>query len=149
MGIDLHLVGPGGCWTDVSRTYYCGENPTQEQKDLYRLAYDYLQGVIALLKPGERIDQVVAKAPSVPERYRELLDNYSIAHSDAMRPHEYPRIERKKPSPEILEPNMVFSVETYFSEVGAKDTVKLEELVAVTEKDAEVLSNAPFDGRFV
>ncbi len=149
VGIDLHLVGPGGCWTDVSRTYYCGENPTQEQKDLYRLAYDYLQGVIALLKPGERIDQVVAKAPSVPEKYRELLDNYSIAHSDAMRPHEYPRIERKKPSPEILEPNMVFSVETYFSEVGAKDTVKLEELVAVTEKDAEVLSNAPFDGRFV
>ncbi len=149
VGIDLHLVGPAGCWTDVSRTYYCGENPTQEQKDLYRLAYDYLQGVIALLKPGERIDQVVAKAPSVPEKYRELLDNYSIAHSDAMRPHEYPRIERKKPSPEILEPNMVFSVETYFSEVGAKDTVKLEELVAVTEKDAEVLSNAPFDGRFV
>ncbi len=44
---------------------------------------------------------------------------------------------------------MVFSVETYFSEVGAKDTVKLEELVAVTEKDAEVLSTAPFDELFV
>ncbi len=44
---------------------------------------------------------------------------------------------------------MVFSVETYFSEVGAKDTVKLEELVAVTEKDAEILSNAPFDERLV
>jgi len=149
VGIDLHLVGPGGCWTDVSRTYYCGEHPTQAQKDLYRLAYDYLQGVIALLKPGERINQVVAKAPSIPEKYRELLDNYSIAHSDAMRPHEYPRIEKKKPSSEILEPNMVFSVETYFSEVGAKDTVKLEELVAVTEKDAEVLSTAPFDERLV
>jgi len=149
VGIDLHLVGPGGCWTDVSRTYFCGKNPTQEQKELYKLAHDYLQGVIALLKPGERIDQVVAKAPAIPEKYRELLDNYSIAHSDAMRPHEYPRIEKKKPSSEILEPNMVFSVETYFSEVGAKDTVKLEELVAVTEKDAEVLSTAPFDERFV
>ncbi len=60
VGIDLHLVGLGGCWTDVSRTYYCGNNPTQEQRDLYRTAYDYLQGVIALLKPGERIDHVVA-----------------------------------------------------------------------------------------
>ncbi len=149
VGIDLHLVGPGGCWTDVSRTYYCGENPTQEQKDLYKLAYNYLQGIIALLKPGERIDQLIAKAPKIPQKYRELLDNYSIAHSDAMRPHEYPRIERDKPTSEILEPNMVFSVETYFSEVGAKDTVKLEELVAVTEKDAEILSNAPFDERLV
>ena len=149
VGIDLHLVGIGGCWTDVSRTYYCGNNPTQEQRDLYRTAYDYLQGVIALLKPGERIDNVVANAPKIPDKYRELLDNYSIAHSDAMRPHEYPRIERDKPVPEILEPNMVFSVETYFSEVGAKDTVKLEELVVVTEKDPEVLSTGPFDKLFV
>lgn len=148
VGIDLHLVGLGGCWSDVSRTYYCGEKPTQGQRDLYRTAYDYLQGVIALLKPGERIDHVVANAPKIPDKYRELLDNYSIAHSDAMRPHEYPRIERDKPVPEILEPNMVFSVETYFSEVGAKDTVKLEELVVVTGKDPEVLSTGPFDKLF-
>ncbi|HEX9880222.1 MAG TPA: Xaa-Pro peptidase family protein [Candidatus Binatia bacterium] len=149
VGIDLHLIGPGGCWTDVSRTYYCGSNPTQEQKDLYKTAYDYLQGVIALLKPGERIDSVVARAPKIPEKYRELLDNYSIAHSDAMRPHEYPRIEKDKPVPDLLEPNMVFSVETYFSEVGAKDTVKLEELVAVTKSGSEVLSTGPFDERFI
>ncbi len=149
VGIDLHLVGPGGCWTDVSRTYYCGNNPTKEQKELYRIAHDYLQGMIALLKPGERIDHVIANAPKIPEKYRELLDNYSIAHSDAMRPHEYPRIERDKPVTDVLEPNMVFSVETYFSEPGQKDTVKLEELVAVTEKDPEVLSNAPFDELFV
>jgi Xaa-Pro aminopeptidase len=149
VGIDLHVVGPGGCWADVSRTYYCGEKPIQEQRDLYQLAHDYLQGVIALLRPGERIDQIVKKAPPVPEKYRPLLDNYSIAHSDAMKPHEFPRIERKKPSQDLLEPNMIFSVETYFSEVGGSQTVKLEELVAVTENGVEVLSTAPFDERFV
>jgi Xaa-Pro aminopeptidase len=149
VGVDLHIVGPGGCWADVSRTYYCGEKPTQEQKSLYHLAHDYLQGVIALLKPGERIDHVVAKVPEVPEKYRTLLDNYSIAHSDALKPHEYPRVERKKPSSELLEPNMVFSVETYFSEVGGTETVKLEELVVVTEKGPEVLSTAPFDERLI
>jgi Xaa-Pro aminopeptidase len=149
VGIDLHIVGPAGCWADVSRTYYCGGKPAKEHIDLYRLAYNYLQGVIALLQPGKRIDKVVRDAPKVPEKYRPLLDNYSIAHSDAMRPHEYPRIEREKTATDPLEPNMVFSVETYFSEVGGKETVKLEELVAVTEKGPEVLSTAPFDERLL
>lgn len=79
----------------------------------------------------------------------ELLCKYSIAHLDAMKPHEYPRIEKKKPAPDLLEPNMVFSVETYFSEVGGTQTVKLEELVAVTEKGREVLSTAVYEGRLI
>lgn len=149
VGIDLHVVGPAGCWADVSRTYYCGEKPTQEQKDLYRRTFDYLRGVISLLKPGERIDEVVKKTPPVPEKYQESLRNYSIAHSDAMRPHEYPRVEWKKPSPEILEPNMVFSVETYFGEVRDVVAVKMEELVVVTEKGPEVLSTAGYDERLI
>jgi Xaa-Pro aminopeptidase len=100
-----------------------------------------------LLKPGERIDRIVENVPKVPEKYRELLENYSIAHADAMRPHEFPRIEKRKPSQDLLEPNMVFSVETYFGEVGSREAVKIEELVAVTEKGAEVLSTALFDER--
>ena len=149
VGVDLHVVGPGACWADVSRTYYCGENPTQAQKDLYRLTLDYLQKVIALLKPGEHIDEVVKRMPPVPEKYQEQLKNYSIAHADAMKPHEYPRIEWKKTSTDSLEVGMVFSVETYFREVGAKDAVKIEELVAITEKGAEVLSTAPYEQRLL
>ena len=149
VGVDLHVVGPGACWADVSRTYYCGENPTQAQKDLYRLTLDYLQKVIALLKPGEHIDEVVKRMPPVPEKYQEQLKNYSIAHADAMKPHEYPRIEWKKTSTDPLEVGMVFSVETYFGEVGAKDAVKIEELVTITEKGAEVLSTAPYEQRLL
>ena len=149
VGVDLHVVGPGACWADVSRTYYCGENPTQAQKDLYRLTLDYLQKVIALLKPGEHIDEVVKRMPPVPEKYQEQLKNYSIAHADAMKPHEYPRIEWKKTSTDPLEVGMVFSVETYFGEVGAKDAVKIEELVAITEKGAEILSTAPYEQRLL
>ena len=149
VGVDLHVVGPGACWADVSRTYYCGENPTQAQKDLYRLTLDYLQKVIALLKPGEHIDEVVKRMPPVPEKYQEQLRNYSIAHADAMKPHEYPRIEWKKTSTDPLEVGMVFSVETYFGEVGAKDAVKIEELVAITEKGAEILSTAPYEQRLL
>ncbi len=149
VGVDLHVVGPGACWADVSRTYYCGENPTQAQKDLYRLTLDYLQKVISLLKPGEHIDEVVKRMPPVPEKYQEQLKNYSIAHADAMKPHEYPRIEWKKKSTDPLEVGMVFSVETYFGEVGAKDAVKIEELVAITEKGAEILSTAPYEQRLL
>jgi len=149
VGVDLHVVGPGACWADVSRTYYCGENPTQAQKDLYRLTLDYLQKVISLLKPGEHIDEVVKRMPPVPEKYQEQLKNYSIAHADAMKPHEYPRIEWKKTSTDPLEVGMVFSVETYFGEVGVKDAVKIEELVAITEKGAEVLSTAPYEQRLL
>jgi len=149
VGVDLHVVGPGACWADVSRTYYCGENPTQAQKDLYRLTLDYLQKVISLLKPGEHIDEVVKRMPPVPEKYQEQLKNYSIAHADAMKPHEYPRIEWKKTSTDPLEVGMVFSVETYFGEVGAKDAVKIEELVAITEKGAEILSTAPYEQRLL
>lgn len=149
VGVDLHVVGPGACWADVSRTYYCGENPTQGQKDLYRLTIDYLKKVVSLLKPGDRIDEIVKRVPEVPEKYQEQLRNYSIAHADAMKPHEYPRIEWKKTVSDPLEVNMVFSVETYFGEVGAKDAVKIEELVAITEKGAEILSTAPYEQRLL
>jgi Xaa-Pro aminopeptidase len=145
VGIDLHIIGPGGCWGDVSRTYLCGNTPREEQKILYKMTRDYLNGLIDLFKPGERIDRLVEKVPHVPEKFRTLLQNYSIAHSDGMRPSEYPDVDWKKPLTVCLEENMVFSVESYFSEVGGRDTVKLEELVLIGANGAEVLTDASYD----
>jgi Xaa-Pro aminopeptidase len=88
---------------------------------------------------------LVDKVPPVPEKFQTLLQNYSIAHSDGMRPSEYPDVDWKRPLQVDIVENMVFSVETYFSEVGGQETVKLEELILVGPKGAEVITNAPFD----
>jgi Xaa-Pro aminopeptidase len=147
VGIDLHLIGPGGCWGDISRTYLCGDKPKEDQTALYKRTREYLRGVIGLFKPGERIDRLVDRIPPVPEKYQTLLQNYSVAHSDGMRPSEYPDVDWKRPMQIPLEENMVFSVESYFSEVGAIDTVKLEEMVLIGPKGAELLTEAEYDER--
>jgi Xaa-Pro aminopeptidase len=145
VGIDLHMIGPGGCWGDISRTYLCGGTRSGEQRSLYGRAKDYLDRVIDLLRPGESIDRLVERLPPVLDRYRALLQNYSIAHSVGMRYSEYPNIDWKRPLPVCLEENMVFAVESYFGEVAGGEAVKLEEIVLIGEKGAEILTDAPYD----
>ena len=55
VGFDTDMVGPGGYFADISRTFHCGPaSPTRRQKQLYRLAHAEITHNLGLLRPGIR-----------------------------------------------------------------------------------------------
>lgn len=151
VGIDLHARGANGLRGDVSRTYLVGGDPTSEQRDLYRRAYDYMQETVSAIRAGHTYGDVLDAMPKVPAEFRVLLDSYAIFHGVGMSYAESPRVDHKTSKLDaVLRPNQVLSVESYFGEEGSPLAVKLEQQILVQEDGPEVLgSGIPFDERFV
>ena len=153
--IDTDMAGPLGYFADISRTYLCGDGkPSEEQDDAYKRAYEFLQQCLPLYRAGASFQEIAEKSPEVPDVYRE--NRYTIlAHGDGMS-DEYPAIFFSDRSdtglgnyPGHLEENMVISVESSWGRQNGLEQVKLEEQVIITRNGPEVISQAPFDWRFV
>src|SRR5579871_499895 len=95
VGIDFHGRGIGGLRGDTSRTFFVGDRPTAEQRDLYRRAYDYLRETADQIRAGRTYREVLESVPAVPQVYRPLLDNYHIFHGIGISYAESPRVDRK------------------------------------------------------
>lgn len=151
VGIDLHGRGPNGMRGDISRTFFVGAHPSREQRDLYRRAYEYLLGVIDVVRPGMALVDVRERAPSVPERYASQLYNYSIIHGVGLNHSGFPHVEKHKQVPDgVLQPNQIVSVECYFGEGNSSLAVKLEEDVIVQhDGPGRLAPDIPFDERFI
>jgi len=98
--------------------------------------------------------EIAEKCPEIPEEYKEQRYEV-IAHSNGMC-NEWPTIYFPDQSwggfgndPDVLEENMVMSIEGLGSKVGGRESVKLEEQVLITANGPEILSKAPFDERFL
>src|SRR5205814_7044804 len=51
--VDTDAIGVEGYFIDVSRTFLCGDvEATAAQRDVYRVAHDWMQAAIAELRPG-------------------------------------------------------------------------------------------------
>ena len=77
-----------------------------------------------------------------------------IAHGDGMS-DEWPTIYWPDQSwsgfgndDEVLQENMILSLEGLASKKGGRESVKLEEQIRITEGGPEILSFAPYDERF-
>lgn len=151
VGVDLHGRGINGLRGDASRTFLVGDHPTAAQCDLYRAAYDYMFGCIDLFRAGRTIREVMDAVPPVPERYRSQLLDYNVAHGMGLGSSGYPHLDpRKPPIDDILYPNQVLAVESYFGEEGSSVAVKLEEQIVVRDGVPEILGgDMPYDQRFV
>lgn len=152
VGVDLHGRGCNGLRGDSSRTFFVGDRPTREQRDLYRRAYDYLWATADVFRAGRTFDEILRLVPKVPEKYRERLYNLQIGHGIGIHYAGYPLIEKplKSRGDEALVPNQAMSIECYFGSDDEPDTVKLEEMVVVRDGPPEVLGpSIPFDDRFV
>jgi len=149
VGIDLHGRGINGLRGDGSRTFFVGDRPSTEQRELYKLAYNYLFETIDVFQSGRSFAQVLEKAPVVPEKYRAQLYNYNIGHGMGLGSSGYPHITKKKAQADAyLEPNQVIAVECYMGEVGSTQAVKLEEIIVICEGKPELLRpGIPFDER--
>ena len=67
---------------------------------------------------------------------------------------EWPSIKHTIDFPEkgydgVIEPGMVLCVEAYIGAVGARDGIKLEDQVLITETGYENLTRCPFDERLM
>ena len=147
VGVDLHGRGVNGLRGDGSRTFFVGDKPSAEQRDLYKRAYDYLLGAIEVFHSGRSFAEVLEKAPVVPEKYRAQLYNYNIGHGMGLGSSGYPHITKKKAQADAyLEPNQVLAVECYMGEEGGTQAVKLEEIIVIREGKPDILRpGIPYD----
>ncbi|HKY94723.1 MAG TPA: Xaa-Pro peptidase family protein [Kiloniellales bacterium] len=149
VSFDTDLIGPGGWYTDLSRSFLVGEGkPSDAQRRLYDLARRQIEHNVALLRPGESFLALTEKAFRLPDdcvanRYADIAHGCGLAV-------EYPLIWYAEDAAwgaydGLLEPGMVVCVESYVGAVGGREGVKLEEPVLITETGARVLSSYPLE----
>jgi Xaa-Pro aminopeptidase len=151
VAFDTDLIGPYGFCADLSRTWLCGDDdPSSEQRDLFRTAADQIAENIALLRPGisfrELVEQsAVPPAECFPVRYGVLYHGVGLADEYPTLPHA---ADWTSDTPDgMLEPGMVLCVESYIGRLGGREGVKLEEQVLITDSGRERLSSYPLDKR--
>ncbi len=155
VGVDTDANGYEGYVIDISRTFLCGDAPTPEQKEAYRVAYDCVMGMHELVKPGTTFEEFARKAPRLPDAY--AAQRYPTMVHQAGLEDEGPGIpypddtrgpRRIMPQREFKE-NMVLCLECYAGKVGAPFGVKLEDQVLVTKDGPKLICAYPYDAKLL
>lgn len=153
LAFDTDLIGPYGFCADISRTWMIGDvEPTAEQKELYRVAYDHIRNNMELLRPGLRFDEITRLSSRLPERFR--AQRYGVIMHGVGLADEYPEIRYPEDLEShgyegVLVPGMALCVEAYVGAVGGAEGVKLEDQVIITENGYENLTKYPFEAAFL
>ena len=149
VALDTDVVGCHGYYSDFSRTFHVGlDKPTENQRTLYKLAYEQVHHNMGILKPGMTLREYSDKAWNIPQKYH-ANRYYLSAHGCGMT-GEYPYLYHHADFPasgydgEIL-PGMTLCVESYIGEEGGREGVKLEQQLLITETGIELLSQFPFE----
>jgi Xaa-Pro aminopeptidase len=155
---DIVFIDIGACWGgyygDIARATICGK-PSQRQKEIYTAVYQSLQAGIAKMRPGySNVDAAQAIHETADEYgYGGRFLSLFIGHGVGIGANEPPYIGETLPgSPTVeFEPGMVFAVEPLIWVDGVRGGggVRLEEMVAITEDEAHVMSRAPFEERLM
>jgi len=149
LAFDTDLIGPGGFYNDISRTWTIGETrPTDVQRRLYALAHEQLEHNMDLLRPGMGFLEYSDKAYQLPEAYIE--NRYAdVAHGCGL-DVEYPLIWYREDEhwgayDGVFEENMVVCIECYVGEQGGREGVKLEQPVWITADGPKSLAAYPLE----
>ena len=157
VGIDTDSNAYDGYVVDISRTFLCGDIASEGQKEAYRIAYDCVNGMRELMKPGMTFEEFGHAAPKLPPEYRNGRYG-AMAHQAGLEDEgpgiPYPDDDRRGgwgvtfPNRTIQE-NMVFCLECYAGKDGAPYGVKLEDQVLVTKDGAIPFSTYPFEAKLL
>jgi Xaa-Pro dipeptidase len=145
--VDTDTVGVEGIFFCVSRTFPVGDGePTKSQRDTYRAAHEWLEGMKALVLPGITCGELASRAPALPEKY--LPQRYEcMIHGIGLEEESpsvcYP-IDKQSNPDRMIEKNMALVVELYAGEVGAAHGVKLGDEVLVTADGIKTLAPYQF-----
>ena len=116
------------------------------------MAYDHIHYDMELLKPGVSFVELTHLGDRLPEEFRH--QRYGVMFHGVGLCDEYPCIRYPEDVEHygydgVLEPGMVLCVEAYIGAVGAKEGVKLEDQVLITEDGYENLTRYPFEQRLL
>ena len=153
VGIDTDANGYEGYVLDVSRTFLCGDEGTPAQKEAYRIAYDCVNEMRELMKPGMTFEEFSYAAPKLPDGY--IANRYgSMVHQAGLEDEgpsiPYPQdLREDSPGERVIRENMVFCLECYAGRDGEAFGVKLEDQVLVTKTGALALNTYPFERKLL
>ena len=139
--VDTGCIVDGYC-SDCTRTFATGVLP-DELKRAYEVCLDAQLAGLAAVKPG-------ASGPGADAAARDRIEaagfgeafGHGLGHGIGLRVHEAPRLSRE--SSDTLEERNVVTVEPgiYLSGLGG---IRIEDLVVVSDGEAEVLTSATKD----
>lgn len=145
--VDTDAIGREGYFIDVSRTFLCGDvRATPAQRELHRIAHDWLSGATRALQPGITLRDLAERMPRLPERF--LPQRYEVmAHCSGLADEGpsicYPQDGQTNGARPLRE-GMVLCLEVYVGEPGGREGVKLEDQVLVTPAGPRVMIPYPF-----
>ncbi len=150
VAFDTDLVGAFGYCADISRTWFCGPGkPTDEQKRLYRIAWEQIEHNMAQVKAGMTFRELSERGKQLDDEF--AAQRYvSMAHGVGLA-DEYPVIAYPQDFggtagyDGVVEENMCLCFESYTGAEGGGEGVKLEQQVRVTENGCELLSAFPYE----
>jgi Xaa-Pro dipeptidase len=145
--VDTDTVGIEGMFFCVSRTFPVGTvAPTPAERDDYRAAHEWLEGMKELIRPGVSCAELAAQAPTVP--YRFLAQRYEcMVHGIGLEEENPSVCHPLDPQPNaetVIEQDMALVVEIYAGAKGATHGIKLGDQVVVTPDGCRVLCPHPF-----
>lgn len=153
LAFDTDMVGTYGMCCDVSRTWLCGDvEPNEEQKRIYKIAYEHIMTNMELLKPGVSFSEITEKAHRLPDNC--IPNRYGVVMHGVGLCDEYPAIRYREDYQGhgydgVIEAGMILCVEVYVGEVGGKSGVKLEDQVLITENGFDNMSKYPFEANLL
>lgn len=149
IALDTDVVGCHGYYSDFSRSFHSGPGkPTTAQRDLYKTAHEQLHHNMGILRPGMSFRDYAEAAWDIPGKY--YANRYYLSAHGCGMTGEYPYLYHHGDFPDAgydgtIEPGMTICVESYIGEEGAREGVKLEQQLLITETGTETLSRFPFE----
>ena len=145
---DTDLVGAYGICSDISRTYWVGdEKPRQDMIDAMKLGMDHIAHNMSMLRPGVSIPELVANCHPLPDNCQKQKYScmmHGVGLCDEWPHVGYPDHGDSSAFDYVLEPGMALCVEALISPEGGDFSIKLEDQVIITEDGYENLTILPF-----
>jgi Xaa-Pro aminopeptidase len=149
VALDTDVVGCHGYYCDFSRTFHSGpDEPTRQQRELYKVAHEQVHHNMGLLRPGVSFRDYSEQAWTIPERF--VANRYFLSAHGCGMTGEYPCLYHsvdfeKSGYDGVVEAGMTLCVESYIGEQGGHEGVKLEQQLLITDDGPELLSTFPFE----
>jgi Xaa-Pro aminopeptidase len=146
--MDLAALTWNGYKSCYYRTYCVGKEPTQEQKDIYATALEWLYNSINAVKAGTTTREIALKWPSAKDAWGYAEEDQAAAnlwgHGLGLAQYDPPVISRiwSLDHPIEIKPGMVFALETQHGKMY-RWGVRIEEMLIVHENSIEITSNFP------
>jgi Xaa-Pro dipeptidase len=146
--IDLAALTWNGFKSCYYRTYCVGGKPTEEHKRYYDTALTWLYDSIDAVHAGTTTREIASRWPSAMETWGYEDEDQAAAnlwgHGLGLAQYDMPVISRiwSLDHPQVIEPGMVFALETQHGKVH-EFGVRIEEMLIVHEDQTEIISTFP------